>query len=330
MWLAAYYSPTYCGTLAAMRYRDQLPHLDSDRPFVADGGLETTLIFHRGIELPCFAAFDLLKDDAGREELRTYFEPYVAIARELGVGMLLDTATWRANPDWGHELGHSLAQLEEANRRAVALAEEIRDAAEDDRTPIVINGVVGPRGDGYNPSDLMSVETAEGYHALQIQTFATSAADMVTAVTMTYAEEAIGVVRAARDVRMPVAVSFTVETDGRLPSGQSLREAVQEVDAETDGSAVYFMINCAHPTHFADVLVEDGGWRDRIRGLRANASAKSHAELDESEELDEGDPTALGAEHRALRERLPAITVLGGCCGTDHRHVAAVSGAWSD
>jgi homocysteine S-methyltransferase len=313
-----------------MRYRDQLPHLASDRPFVADGGLETTLIFHRGIELPCFAAFALLKDDAGREELRTYFEPYVAIARELGVGMLLDTATWRASPDWAHELGYSLAELEEANRLAVALAADIRDAAEDERTPIVINGVVGPRGDGYNPTDLMSVETAEGYHALQIQTFATTAADMITATTMTYAEEAIGIVRAARDVRMPVAVSFTVETDGRLPGGQSLREAVEEVDAETDGTAVYFMINCAHPTHFADVLEDDGGWRTRIRGLRANASAKSHAELDEAEELDEGDPTALGAEHRALRERLPAITVLGGCCGTDHRHVAAVSGAWSD
>jgi homocysteine S-methyltransferase len=313
-----------------MRYRDQLPHLASDRPFVADGGLETTLIFHRGIELPCFAAFALLKDDAGREELRTYFEPYVAIARELGVGMLLDTATWRASPDWAHELGYSLAELEEANRLAVALAADIRDAAEDERTPIVINGVVGPRGDGYNPTDLMSVETAEGYHALQIQTFATTAADMITATTVTYAEEAIGIVRAARDVRMPVAVSFTVETDGRLPGGQSLREAVEEVDAETDGTAVYFMINCAHPTHFADVLEDDGGWRTRIRGLRANASAKSHAELDEAEELDEGDPTALGAEHRALRERLPAITVLGGCCGTDHRHVAAVSGAWSD
>jgi S-methylmethionine-dependent homocysteine/selenocysteine methylase len=313
-----------------MRYRDQLPHLVSDRPFVADGGLETTLIFHRGIELPCFAAFALLKDEAGREELRTYFEPYVAIARELGVGMLLDTATWRANPDWARELGYSLAELEEANRLAVALAADIRDTAEAEGTPIVINGVVGPRGDGYNPTDLMSAETAERYHAPQIQTFATTPADMVTATTMTYTEEAIGIVRAARDVRMPVAVSFTVETDGRLPSGQSLREAVEEVDAETDGTAAYFMINCAHPTHFADVLEEDGGWRTRIRGLRANASAKSHAELDEAEELDEGDPTALGAEHRALRERLPAITVLGGCCGTDHRHVAAVSGAWAD
>ncbi len=314
-----------------MRYRDRLPHLDSDRPFIADGGLETTLIFHRGIDLPCFAAFDLLKDDAGRAELRAYFEPYVAIARERGVGVVLDTATWRANPDWADELGYSLDELDEVNRRAVELAEEIRAAAEDGRTAIVINGVVGPRGDGYSPSELMSAQAAERYHARQLQTFATTAADMVTAVTMTYPEEAIGVVRAARAAGMPVAISFTVETDGRLPNGQALKAAVERVDAETGGAAAYFMINCAHPTHFASVLEsEDGAWLDRIRGLRANASTKSHAELDEADELDEGDPVTLGADHRALRERLRSVSVLGGCCGTDHRHVAAVSGAWSD
>jgi S-methylmethionine-dependent homocysteine/selenocysteine methylase len=313
-----------------MRYRDRLPHLDSDRPFVADGGLETTLIFQRGIDLPCFAAFDLLKDDVGRNELRAYFEPYVAIARERGVGVVLDTATWRANPDWAHELGYSLEELDEVNRLAVELAEEIRRESEHERTQIVINGVVGPRGDGYSPADLMSAEDAERYHSHQIQTFATTAADMVTAVTMTYPEEAIGIARAARDVRMPVAISFTVETDGRLPNGQVLQEAVEEVDDATGGVVVYFMINCAHPTHFAGALEGSGGWLERIRGLRANASMKSHAELDEADDLDEGDPTALGAEHRALRERLPAMCVLGGCCGTDHRHVAAVSGAWLD
>jgi S-methylmethionine-dependent homocysteine/selenocysteine methylase len=313
-----------------MSYRVRLPHLHSERPFVADGGLETTLIFHRGIDLPCFAAFDLLKDDAGREELRAYFEPYVAIARDRGVGLVLDTATWRANPDWARELGYSLEELDEVNRRAVALAEEIRAAGEDERTPIVINGVVGPRGDGYDPAELMSARGAEDYHARQIQTFATTAADMVTAVTMTYPEEAIGIVRAANAVGLPVAASFTLETDGRLPDGTALKDAVEQVDDQTGGAAAYFMINCAHPTHFASVLDDDGGWRDRIGGLRVNASAKSHAELDEADELDEGDPVALGAEHRALRERLPRVTVLGGCCGTDQRHVAAVCGAWAD
>jgi S-methylmethionine-dependent homocysteine/selenocysteine methylase len=312
-----------------MGYRDRLPQLDADRPFLADGGLETTLIFHRGIDLPHFAAFDLLRSDAGREELRSYFEPYVELAREREVGMVLDTATWRASPDWAQRLGYSPEDLDDANRAAVALAEEIRAVGEDERTPIVANGVVGPRGDGYDPAELMSADEAEGYHSRQIATFADSAADMVTAITMTHAEEAIGIVSAARKAGMPVAISFTVETDGRLPSGQPLPNAIEQVDAATDHAAAYFMVNCAHPTHFAHVLEDEGTWRDRIGGLRANASAKSHAELDEAEELDEGDPVELGAQHRSLRARLPQVAVLGGCCGTDHRHVEQISYAWS-
>ena len=312
-----------------MGYRDRLPQLDADRPFLADGGLETTLIFHRGIDLPHFAAFDLLRTDAGREELRAYFEPYVELAREREVGMVLDTATWRASPDWAQRLGYSPDDLDDANRAAVALAEEIRALGEDERTPIVVNGVVGPRGDGYDPAELMSASEAETYHSRQIATFADTAADMVTAITMTHAEEAIGVVGAAGAAGMPVAISFTVETDGCLPSGQPLPEAIDQVDAETDRAAAYFMVNCAHPTHFAHVLEDAGSWRDRIGGLRANASAKSHAELDEAEELDEGDPVDLGARHRALRDRLPRVAVLGGCCGTDHRHVEQISYAWA-
>jgi S-methylmethionine-dependent homocysteine/selenocysteine methylase len=313
-----------------MGYRDRLPQLDAERPFLADGGLETTLIFHRGIDLPHFAAFDLLRSDAGREELRTYFEPYVELAREREVGIVLDTATWRASPDWAQRLGYSLDELDDANREAVALAEEIRAVGEDERTPIVVNGVVGPRGDGYDPGELLSAQDAEAYHSRQIATFADTAADMVTAITMTHTAEAVGVVRAAGAVGMPVAVSFTVETDGRLPTGQPLGEAVEQVDAETDGAAAYFMLNCAHPTHFAHVLEDEGGWRDRIGGLRANASTKSHAELDEAEELDEGDPVELGAQHRGLRDRLPHAVVLGGCCGTDLRHVAQISYAWEE
>src|SRR5215207_2657618 len=311
-----------------MRYRDRLPQLQAARPFVTDGGLETTLIFHRGLDLPSFAAFDLLKDEAGTEELRGYFAPYVELARDRGTGLVLDTVTWRANPDWAAQIGYAPDELDAANRAAVALAEEIRAASEGEDTPIVINGVVGPRDDGYNPAELMSAEEAERYHARQIETFAATAADMVTAVTMTYPEEAIGIARAARAAGMPVVISFTVETDGRLPNGQPLTEAVEQVDAETGGEVTYFMINCAHPTHFEDVLDEDGPWRDRIRGLRANASAKSHAELDEAEELDEGDPGELATQHRALAPRLPEVAVLGGCCGTDARHVRAVCDAW--
>ena len=313
--------------MTAMHHRNRLPQLDADRPFLADGGLETTLIFHRGIDLPHFAAFDLLRTDAGRQELRDYFEPYIELARERETGLVLDTTTWRASPDWGQRLGYYPADLDDANRAAVALAEEIRAENEGERTPIVVNAVVGPRGDGYDPAELMSVEQAKAYHARQVDTFADSPADMVSAITMTHPEEAIGIVRAATGSAMPVAVSFTVETDGRLPTGQTLPSAIDQVDAETAGAVAYFMVNCAHPTHFAHVLDDDGPWRERVRGVRANASAQSHAALDEAEELDEGDPRDLGARHRDLP--LTGVAVLGGCCGTDHRHVAEISDAWA-
>ena len=307
-----------------MSERATLPQLEGGL-FLTDGGLEITLIFHRGIDLPAFAAFDLLKDDEGAEELRRYFEPYLELAAAHGAGFVLESPTWRANPRWAEEIGYTPSELDRMNRKAIALMEEIRDAS--DVSPIVISGCVGPHGDGYDPEVMLSADQAQEYHSTQIATFADTAADMVTAITMTYADEAIGIVRAADARGLPVAISFTVETNGRLPSGQPLGEAIEQTDSETGGGAAYFMVNCAHPTHFEQVL-DGGAWTERIRGVRANASTMSHAELDEAEELDDGDPVDLGRRHAQLRERLPRLSVLGGCCGTDHRHVAEIASAW--
>ncbi len=310
-----------------MSHRDHLPQLDGDL-FLTDGGLETTLIFHDGLDLPLFAAFGLLDDDEGTEALRRYFEPYAELAGERGAGFVLESPTWRANPRWAAELGYSDDDLAALNRKAIALMEELRERYQSTATPMVISGCVGPHDDGYDPAELLSTAAAEDYHSTQIQTFASTAADMVTAITMTYAAEAVGVTRAARAAGIPAAISFTVETDGRLPSGQALDEAIEQVDGETGGGPAYYMLNCAHPTHFEDVVGGNGTWRHRIRGLRANASTKSHAELDEAEELDTGDPADLGARYAALAGRLPELNVLGGCCGTDHRHVRAIAEAW--
>lgn len=308
--------------------RQRLPQITSDQLFVTDGGLETELVFHDGIDLPCFAAFPLLDNADTRERLRRYYDGYLDIAREHGAGFVIETPTWRANPDWASRLGYSLEELDAINRSAVAFAEEVRTTAAADGITAVVSGCVGPRGDGYDPGDAMTPEEAERYHAVQIGTFANTMADQVTAITMTNAEEAIGIVRAASAAGIPAAISFTVETDGRLPTGQPLHEAIEQVDAATDVGAAYFMVNCAHPKHFAGALDHDGAWRRRLLGLRANASPKSHAELDEATELDEGDPDDLADRHAALRDRLPAVTVLGGCCGTDARHVAAICSAW--
>ena len=307
-----------------MRYRDHLPQLERGRLFLTDGGIETVLIFHEGLDLPAFAAFDLLKDERGTDALRRYYARYAELAASRGLGFVAESPTWRASPRWAAEIGYTRAELAAFNRKAIALMEEIR--ADHPGTTVVISGCVGPQDDGYHPTQRLSAEAAEAYHATQIATFADTAADLVTAITMTYAEEAIGVTRAAVAVGLPVVISFTLETDGRLPSGQSLHEAIAQVDGETDVAPAYYMLNCAHPTHFDAVLAEPNT-QERVRGLRANASLRSHAELDEATELDEGDPRDLAARYAALA--LPKLNVLGGCCGTDHRHIEAIAGAFS-
>jgi S-methylmethionine-dependent homocysteine/selenocysteine methylase len=309
-----------------MRYRTALPQLGGN-VLLTDGGMETTLVFLDGIELPAFASFPLLETDDGRAALSRYYEPYLDVARRHGTGFVLEAATWRANPNWGAQLGYSLDDLAEANRRCVDFVAAIAEREEESGRPFVVNAPFGPEGDAYDPASRMSVDEAERYHAWQAGVIAGTEADMITGLTITYVEEAIGIVRAAVAAGMPVVMSFTVETDGRLPTGQPLAEAIEQVDAETDGAAAYFMVNCAHPTHFVAVLDEPGPW-DRVQGIRANASTKSHAELDESEELDDGDPADLAQQYLTIGERLPHLTVLGGCCGTDHRHVGSVADAW--
>ena len=310
------------------RGRRPLPQLKFDRLFVTDGGIETDLTFHHRVELPLFAAFPLLENAEDRMALRRYYDDYLALARAHDAGLVIETPTWRANPDWAARLGYSPERLDAVNRAAVEFAEEVRAAATAGGVTAVVSGCIGPRGDGYEVGEAMTAEEAERYHAVQIRSFAATTADQVTALTMTNAEEAIGIVRAAVAVDIPVVISFTVETDGLLPTGQSLAGAIEQVDAATDGAAAYFMVNCAHPTHFGIALDHGGPWRERLLGVRANASARSHAELDEATELDEGDPNDLAARHVALRDKLPAVTVLGGCCGTDARHVAAICAAW--
>ena len=304
------------------KYRHTLPQLDGTL-FLTDGGIETTLIFHDGHDLPYFAAFDLLKDAKGIDALKRYYLRHAAVALRNEAGFILESATWRASPDWAKLLGYTPPELAEANRKAIVLLQELRDELETDQTRMVVSGCIGPRGDGYDPGDVMTVREAEAFHAGQVRVFAQSGADMVTAITMTNVPEAIGVARAAREHSMPVVIAFTVETDGSLPSGETLESAIRAVDAGTGQAPAYYMINCAHPSHFAAVL-DGGSWTRRLGGLRANASRCSHAELDEAEELDEGDPVELGQDYADLLTRCPSINVLGGCCGTDHRHIEQI------
>lgn len=310
------------------KYRNALPQLGS-RLFLTDGGLETTLIFHQGIDLPYFASCELLRSQEGRNVLTEYFTPYIETARRANLGFVLEAPTWRANADWGAKLGYSRETLASVNRMGIALMEELRFAFETRDAPMVISGNIGPRGDGYVAGDEMTPEVAAEYHDDQIAIFAESEADMVAAFTMTNVSEALGIAMAAQRHRIPLAIAFTVETDGRLPSGATLQNAIETVDAATGEGPAYYMINCAHPTHFETTLSGGGRWIQRIRGIRANASKRSHAELDAAPELDAGDPVELGGQYRDLLNVFPQIRVIGGCCGTDHRHVAEMCSACS-
>jgi homocysteine S-methyltransferase len=306
------------------KYRHKLPQLRGGL-FLSDGGLETSLIYHEGLELPYFAAFPLLRSEEGRAALARYFRSFLDVATKRHLGFILDTATWRANPDWAVKLGVGPAELDAINRDAVSFAIALREEFERETgTAGVVNGVVGPRGDGYKVDYAMSAAEAKLYHAMQIASFKAAGADMISAITMNYVEEGLGIALAAQEAGMPAVISFTVETNGMLPSGIPIGNAIGAVDAATGGYPVYYMINCAHPSHFDQALAENQPWLKRIHGVRANASTKSHAELDEATVLDDGDPIDLGRRYRALQRSLPAMNVLGGCCGTDHRHIAAI------
>jgi S-methylmethionine-dependent homocysteine/selenocysteine methylase len=306
------------------KYRTRLPQL-SDHVFLTDGGMETTLIFHEGLDLPLFMAFPLLNDAAGLAKIRAYYERYCGMARDAGAGFVLESPTWRANPDWAARIGYSKDALADINRKAIDLMVEMRERFEAPRSPMVISGNIGPRGDGYVPGQMMSAQEAEDYHGEQIGVFRATEADMVSAFTLNYVNEAIGVARAAKAAGMPVVISFTVETDGRLPTGQTLKDAIAEVDTETGAAPAYYMLNCAHPLHFADTIATGGIWMKRLRGLRANASKRSHAELETMTDLDVGNPVELGRQYAELRRKFRHINVLGGCCGTDHRHVEQIA-----
>ena len=292
--------------------------------FLTDGGLETDLIFNHNINLPHFAAFPLVENPLHKDTLLKYYVDYLEIAKQKKTGFILESATWRANKDWGFKLGYTPEDLKRVNTIAIEQLKTLKDIYSKDIRNIFVSGCIGPRGDGYQTENVMSAQEAQLYHNIQIATLKSVKADVVTALTMNYKDEALGIVQAAQENEISVVISFTVETNGHLPSGESLQEVIEAIDAKTDSYPLYYMINCAHPSHFFDQINGPHKWKSRIRGIRANASCKSHEELDESTELDPGDITDLSNWHKKLKSQLPELTVYGGCCGTDASHIKSI------
>ncbi|MEZ0182543.1 homocysteine S-methyltransferase family protein [Flavobacterium oncorhynchi] len=302
--------------------KNTLPN-ESEDLFLTDGGLETTLVFLEGFDLPYFAAFDILKDQKGYDSMKNYYSRYLKIAEKNKTNFILESPTWRANPEWIEKIGYSKDSLFELNEKAVSLLLDLKTEFSNSIKSILISGCIGPRGDGYVPDNCMNVDEAKQYHLMQIKVLSQLPVDFVSALTMNYIEEVIGIVQAAETVNLPVVISFTVETDGKLPTGMSLKDAIEKIDKSVNIPPLYYMINCAHPTHFVNELKANANenWVKRIKGFRANASCKSHAELDEATELDRGIPKDLGKEYKNLKDTFSHLNVFGGCCGTDEEHM---------
>jgi homocysteine S-methyltransferase len=293
-----------------------------DTRWLAWTGLETDLIFNQNWDLPGgLASFPLAMSEPGRSRLSQYYDDQVALARNNGLGAILDSVTWMANADRAGPLGYDAAALAHANAEAVELVRAARERA--GSLPVLVNGQVGPRGDAYQPG-AKGIADAQVYHARQIGELVGAGVDMITAYTLGSAEEATGIALAAKTAGVPVMISFTVETDGRLPDGTKLGDAVEATETHTGGTVLGYCINCAHPDHFKPAL-DGGAWMKRLIGLIPNASRRSHAELDEATELDDGDPAELAAQLGALHDSLPQIAIFGGCCGTDMRHLKATA-----
>lgn len=293
-------------------------------PILTDGGLETDIIFNHGISLPHFASFPMIENPHHREILKSYYRDYLEVAKKNKTGFILESPTWRANPEWGYKLGYNLEDLKNVYKQSISILRDLKDEYESIDTPVFISGQIGPKGDGYIATDMMNFEEAKTYHSNQIKTFKNEGVDTITAQTLTYLNEALGIVLQAQECQIPVIISFTVELNGKLPSGDSLNDVITEIDSITNNYPMYYMINCAHPSHFIHQLETDDNWRLRIKGVRSNASCKSHAELNDSVELDAGNKEELSDWHLKLKSLLPNLTVYGGCCGTDVSHVESI------
>ncbi|PMG07031.1 homocysteine methyltransferase [Vibrio breoganii] len=298
-------------------------HLIADMtiPTLCYTGIDTELLFTHNQPLPGYASYPLLAKSSTRAIIEKMYIDLIALAKRYQTAVILDAMTWIASSQRGAMIGLNEHQLRDFNLDAIDLMAQVRDRCGD--LPTLLSAQIGPREDGYQANNQMSANESLGYHSTQIDTYKLTKADFITASTLSYPEEAAGIVLAAKSANIPVVVSFTVELDGNLPNGESLEDAIAKVDGLTKRYASYFMINCAHPSHFSHSFTQQP-WEQRIKGIVVNASKCSHAELDRCETLDSGDPFTLGKEVAEICRQNTQISVVGGCCGTNLDHLEQI------
>lgn len=289
------------------------------RHYLTEGGFETEVLYKWGFELPQFAVFPLLEDATARQVMLDIYRRILDVARKHDVIPLLGSFDYRASADWGALLGYDQASLDDAVEYGITLLRDLVRAHAPELPEAYVAGYIGPRGDAYGRDDTITANEAEDYHTPQLLAQKRAKADLVWAMTFNSVPEAIGVVRAARAARMPLAVSFSLDSRSRLSTGPTVAAAIAEVDAATNGGPDFYTLNCSHPIEFEPALVP-GDWTRRLRGIRPNAAKMDKIALCKLGHLEDGDPVELGQQMSGLLDRYPHFDIWGGCCGTDHRH----------
>ncbi len=310
-----------------MRVNSSLPAAGSGEYFLTEGGTETEIMYRHGFELPEFAMFPLLDTPKAVRALRSIFRAHLDVAAEFGLSFLLTGLDYRASPDWGAKLGYSPQALSDANMQSIEFLREISEGYEGQIPRLLIGGCLGPRGDAYGLNQNITAESAEDYHAVQLETLKKSGVDFAVAATFNNVPEAVGVSRAAARIGVPLFVSLTLDSTHRLKSGPSLGDAITEIDALAGEAAPeFYLLNCSHPLEYEPAL-DDGKWIKRLRGVRPNASKMEKIALCKLGHIEDGNPVELGEQIGDLSYRYTHMDIFGGCCGTGDSHLREIAKA---
>jgi homocysteine S-methyltransferase len=307
-----------------MSYQTTFPVRSGEALFLTEGGIETELMYKWRFELPHVAVFPLLDNPDAVAVMRGIYRRSLDVAAAHGMSAMLTGLDYRASPDWGGLPGYSQEALVEANHQAIDFLRELAREYNDDLPRVLVGGIIGPRGDAYELNRTITADAAEDYHATQLTTLKQADVDFAAAMTFNNIPEAIGVARAATTIGVPLVISLTVDSTSRLKSGPTVAEAVETIDAETDGAPACYMLNCSHPVEFEPGLT-DGDWIRRLRGFRPNASKMEKIALCQIGHLEEGDPVELGRLMGDLARRYPHMDIWGGCCGTGTVHLGEIA-----